>query len=114
MIFSSPCPCGSGRKFAACCEPLILGKAPAQSAEAVMRARYTAYVKSAIPYLKDSMAPETRGDFDADSSSKWAREAEWLGLEVVSAARFEPEQKSGCLICQAVTELAAAGVLVAA
>ena len=36
------CPCGSGTAYGACCGPLHDG-APAPTAEALMRSRYTAY-----------------------------------------------------------------------
>ncbi|HRZ89595.1 MAG TPA: SEC-C metal-binding domain-containing protein, partial [Spirochaetia bacterium] len=39
------CPCGSGREYSACCGPVIAGAVPAPTAEALMRSRYTAYVK---------------------------------------------------------------------
>ena len=45
------CPCGSGKTYAECCEPLITGKSKALTAEALMRARYTAYVVHAIDFI---------------------------------------------------------------
>ena len=33
------CPCGSGKAYGECCEPIIKGKIKAPSAEACMRAR---------------------------------------------------------------------------
>ena len=38
----TPCPCGSGTAYGACCGPLHDG-APAATAEALMRSRYTAF-----------------------------------------------------------------------
>lgn len=40
----APCPCGSGRRDAHCCLPILRGE-PAPTAEALMRSRYTAYVR---------------------------------------------------------------------
>ena len=37
-----PCPCGSGSAFDDCCGP-YLGGAPAPTAVALMRSRYTAF-----------------------------------------------------------------------
>ena len=48
------CPCGSGKEYAACCGPVISGKAAAPTAEALMRARYSAYVKAEIGFIADS------------------------------------------------------------
>ena len=45
------CPCGSGKKYGECCEPIIKGKEKASTAEACMRARYSAYVKHEIDFI---------------------------------------------------------------
>ena len=73
-----PCPCGSGAQYAACCAPLHAGAAPAASAEALMRSRYSAYVLKLEEYLLATWHPSTRPselDLSADDSK-------WLGLEV--------------------------------
>ena len=43
------CPCGSGLAYGECCAPVINGSAKAKTAEALMRARYTAYAVKNIP-----------------------------------------------------------------
>jgi SEC-C motif domain protein len=40
----SPCPCGSGRTFGECCEPVLKQARPAATAEELMRSRFTAHV----------------------------------------------------------------------
>jgi SEC-C motif-containing protein len=50
-----------------------------------MRSRYTAYVKSAVPYLRESLAPEARGDFNEAEVREWAKQSEWLGLQILAA-----------------------------
>lgn len=70
------CPCGSGRSYAACCEPLHHG-APAASAEALMRSRYSAYVRDDRDYLLRSWHASTRpAQLDPDPATRW------LGLTV--------------------------------
>ncbi|TBR22778.1 hypothetical protein EPO15_07405 [bacterium] len=76
------CPCGTEKAYAACCEPVITGKAPAKTAEALMRARYTSYVKANITFLEKTLAPEGRADFDRAASEKWAKESAWKGLTI--------------------------------
>ena len=56
---AAPCPCGSGRTYAQCCEPLHDG-APAPTAEALMRSRYTAFVVGDEDYLFRTWHPRTR------------------------------------------------------
>ena len=64
------CPCGSGRAFEECCEPYLLGRLPAPTAEALMRSRYSAYALSSIDYLYKTSGPRVRKEFDAEGS-KW-------------------------------------------
>src|SRR3954463_2385330 len=40
----APCPCGSGRTFGQCCEPLLKQERFAATAEELMRSRFTAHV----------------------------------------------------------------------
>jgi SEC-C motif-containing protein len=40
----SPCPCGSGRTFGQCCEPILKQTRLPATAEELMRSRYTAHV----------------------------------------------------------------------
>lgn len=87
MNESFPCPCGSGRDYAACCEPLISGATRAGGPEALMRSRYTAFVLQEIPYLARSLHPTQRHDYDADGSARWARESAWEGLEILNVRR---------------------------
>src|SRR5690606_8558790 len=59
---STLCACGSGLEFDACCGPILAG-APAPTAEALMRSRYTAYVKRNYKHLEESLSAEQRADF---------------------------------------------------
>ncbi|WKE66869.1 YchJ family protein [Gallaecimonas kandeliae] len=53
------CPCGSGLTYEGCCGALHQG-ALAESAEALMRARYCAHVKALPAFILDSWHPDTR------------------------------------------------------
>lgn len=78
---TGPCPCGSGRPLAQCCAPLIAG-APAATAEALMRSRYTAYVRDELDYIERTHAPEAAGDFNRAQAEDMAGRVRWVGLEV--------------------------------
>jgi len=75
------CPCGSGRDLDGCCGPVI-GGAPAVTAEALMRSRYSAFVLGDVGYLADTLTAEQRADFDQVEAEKTAKDAKWQGLEV--------------------------------
>ncbi len=91
----SHCPCGSGLDYAACCEPVLSGKQMAKTAEALMRARYTAYQKDAISFLGESLHLSSRHDWDEAATRKWAEESEWLGLEVRSTDKGQEKDDEG-------------------
>ncbi len=88
------CPCGSGLKLDDCCGAIIAG-APAPTAEALMRSRYTAFARGQIDYLADTLAPESRGDFDPIEAGNTASEAVWQGLEVRAVAEGGPDDETG-------------------
>ena len=78
------CPCG-GTSLATCCGPYIDGSAIPQSAEALMRSRYTAYGLRDEPYLLATWHPSTRPTEPVMSNEE---KLQWLGLEVKSALRL--------------------------
>lgn len=79
------CPCGSSLEYSQCCEPYIKGAEPAPTPEALMRSRYSAYVQVETGYLRDTLAPESRSDYDENEVREWAKTSEWLGLEILEA-----------------------------
>lgn len=75
------CPCG-GPAFETCCGPVLSGDAPAATAEALMRSRYTAHATGHTEHLSASWAPETRpSDLHVVPGRRWVR------LEVVDTER---------------------------
>jgi SEC-C motif-containing protein len=82
------CPCRETetekRAYADCCKPYLEGAKAPPTAEALMRSRYTAFVQGDIDYLEATLAPGTRDDFDRKAITHWARQSQWLGLEIVS------------------------------
>jgi SEC-C motif-containing protein len=71
------CPCGSGRAYDDCCRPAHEGQQPS-TAEALMRARYSAYTRNDAAYVLRSWHPRTR-------PAGIGRSMPWTGLEVIAA-----------------------------
>jgi len=88
------CPCGTEREYEVCCGR-YLGGAPAPTAEALMRSRYTAYVRGEIDYILASHDPASAGDVDREATAKWSRETTWLGLTIVKRERGGEGDDSG-------------------
>jgi len=85
----TPCPCQSGQAYSACCGRLHSGVARAESAEALMRSRYSAYVRADVDYLLETWHPDTRPPaLDLVEAGK----TRWLGLEVKRHAMTGPDR----------------------
>ncbi len=88
------CPCQSGQSFEACCGP-ILGGAPAPTALALMRSRYTAYARGDVAHLARTLAPEHRAGFDMADVSAGMKTTQWLGLEILDTVAGGAEDSTG-------------------
>ena len=79
----SLCPCGSGKELDACCGRYIEGSDKAPTAEALMRARYTAHCLQKYQYLTDTTHPQFREDASADDIKQWSSLLKWEGLDIL-------------------------------
>ena len=95
MNDATTCPCNSGLSYAECCEPLIKGATKAAGPEALMRARYSAFAQVEMPYLLETLHPGQRNDYDEDGATKWAKESDWTGLEIVKVTGDPATDNSG-------------------
>lgn len=75
-----PCPCGQTAPYSHCCQPHHLGLPPA-SAEALMRARYCAFVLKNSAFLFATLHPSQRAPNEA-ALLQQAFNLEWVGLQV--------------------------------
>jgi len=90
MPSSSTCPCG-GASLATCCGPYIAGDAVPQTAELLMRSRYTAYTQRNEAYLRATWHASTLPSEPVIGENE---KLQWLGLEVKSALRLR-QRKAG-------------------
>lgn len=89
------CPCGTGKNFESCCEPFLNGDKNPETAEQLMRSRYTAYDQKNIKYIQSTLAAESRADFDLEETKKWAAHSKWKGLKVISTKKGGVEDTRG-------------------
>jgi SEC-C motif-containing protein len=89
------CPCGSGAAYSDCCEPVILGTKTAETAEQLMRARYTAYAMEQMDFLFESTHPDHREGYDHEGAKRWARNSEWLELEIIGTSKGGRDDREG-------------------
>ena len=90
MTDSDPCPCGSGQTYGNCCGRFIEGRAVPQTAEQLMRSRYTAYTQGNADWLRETWHPATRRqDLGLEEPVRW------LGLQILATDAGGPEDAHG-------------------
>lgn len=70
-VLTDDCPCGSGSPYAACCGPLHRGSREADTAEELMRARYSAYARGETRYVMRTWHPRTQPPDVLPGSYTW-------------------------------------------
>lgn len=84
ILKTDECPCGSGKKYGDCCEPIISGAKKAPTAESLMRARYTSYVVGAIDFIIDTCTTNgNERDIDRKATEDWSKNSTWHGLQIL-------------------------------
>lgn len=84
------CPCGSKHPYADCCERYHSHQAWPQTAEQLMRSRYSAYALRLTDYLLDTWEKSTRpGRFDIED------DLTWIKLRVLKTRKGAQSDKEG-------------------
>lgn len=89
------CPCGSGLEYAECCEPLITGAKSAQTAEELLRSRYSAYAKKAVDYIVDTTHPDQQDPDGRKTVERWSKNTEWRNLDIVDSKAGGADDEEG-------------------
>ncbi|MGE3974559.1 MAG: YchJ family protein [Bdellovibrionales bacterium] len=89
------CPCGTNKNFDDCCGPYLSGEKIPETAEALMRSRYTAFTRADLVYIEKTLAPESREDFDIEANKEWAEKATWKKLNVLKTEKGTATDKKG-------------------
>jgi SEC-C motif domain protein len=89
------CPCGSEKDYSECCHPLIKGERAAETAEALMRSRYTAHAKKEYDYIFDTTLPAKRQEGDRKETAAWSKKLDWQRLEIREIKQGGPEDSTG-------------------
>lgn len=88
------CPCCSSSIFSLCCEPFIVGDLIPETAEQLMRSRYTACTKGDIDYLVDTTHSSTRSRFSRNEIEHWSLSNQWIQLEILFVSENTVEFKA--------------------
>jgi SEC-C motif domain protein len=77
---NAPCPCGSGRSFGECCEPVLTRQRPAADAVELMRSRFTAHALRDYRHLHLTDLETAAKPYVAEEPS--GQEPEWTRLVI--------------------------------
>lgn len=73
------CPCQSGKFYTDCCQLFHLHQMIPDSAEKLMRSRYTAYTQVNIPYIAETTVPAQQPLLDQQAMQLWGMRPIGLG-----------------------------------
>jgi SEC-C motif-containing protein len=88
------CICGSQLTFDECCGSIINNEREANSAEELMRSRYSAYVRGDGRYLVLSTKKENQYEDDAELIEEFSSRVDWLKLDVLHVEQNVVEFKA--------------------
>ena len=95
------CPCNSGLDFNECCGPILDGSTTAQTAEALMRSRYTAHVKGNFDHVANTHAPEIKATYNKSAAKAQSKNTEWVGLEIRETTGGGADDDTGTVLFSA-------------
>jgi SEC-C motif-containing protein len=98
---SRPCPCESKLTYDRCCEPYITGKKAPDTAEKLMRSRFSAYAMGRADYLAATTAPEEREKLDVEELGRYCRAVKCISLRVLETEAGKPGDETGIVVFHA-------------
>ena len=98
---SRPCPCESKLTFDRCCEPYLTGKKVPETAEKLMRSRFTAYSLARADYLAATTAAEEREKLDVEELGQYCRSVKCISLKILSTELGKPGDDTGVVLFHA-------------
>lgn len=89
------CPCCSGLSYVRCCEPFILGNKVPETAEKLMRSRFTAYAVGNPAYLAGTTAAAEREKLDREELKRYCSTLRCLGLAILKVQAGGQSDETG-------------------
>ena len=90
------CPCNSKRRYLDCCGLFLESNEKANTAEQLMRSRYSAFTIANGEYLQLSHYSKTRPNKrELKDLIKWTKSVQWVKLEVLKTEKGQENDKEG-------------------
>lgn len=97
------CPCNPTKNYTDCCKKAHDNILSVNSAEALMRSRYSAFALANIDYLQQSHHSKTRpSKKEKKETLLWAKSVAWLKLEVLQTTKGTENDTQGTVEFKAV------------
>ncbi len=77
------CYCGKKLSFDECCNLIIKGTKQAETAEELMRARYSAYCTNEMDFVESTHHPDGDDEFNKEEALEWSKNSDWKNLEIL-------------------------------
>ena len=99
------CPCGSKKTAKYCCQMYLSGKKKPETAEKLMRSRYTAFTQGDLNYLIATLHPDQRKNDDKKKLAQNIEQTKWLGLTIISTTKGKQKDNTGIVEFEAIYQV---------
>jgi SEC-C motif-containing protein len=89
------CYCGNNKTYKECCEVFHLNNGKTETAQQLMRSRYSAFVIANGEYLMQTHHSTTRPITEKKAIVKWAKSVEWIKLEIIETTKGLENDQEG-------------------
>ncbi|MDJ0595096.1 MAG: YchJ family protein [Pleurocapsa sp. MO_226.B13] len=104
-MFKELCPCGSKKQYQYCCGMYLSGKKKPETAEKLMRSRYTAFAIGDVDYLIATLDPDKRQKSDRQELTQSINNIQWLGLTILNTQKGKKNDASGWVEFEAIYQV---------
>lgn len=80
---SRPCPCTSKKPYDRCCGPFHSGKTTPETAELLMRSRFSAYALGKVDYLISTRPEAKRPEENREELAVYCQSVSCVGLKII-------------------------------
>ncbi|HEY9768610.1 MAG TPA: YchJ family protein [Coleofasciculaceae cyanobacterium] len=105
MPQESLCSCGSKKQYQYCCGMYLSGNKKPDTAEKLMRSRYTAFERGNIDYLIETLHPDKRQPNDEQELTKSINHTQWLSLTIIETKKGKKNDATGIVEFEAVYQI---------
>ncbi|MDP1832710.1 MAG: YchJ family metal-binding protein [Geothrix sp.] len=92
---SRPCPCTSKKPYDRCCGPFHAGAALPETAELLMRSRFSAYALGKADYLIATRPEARRAEENREELANYCKSVQAVGLKIVGKEKGGKDDDTG-------------------